>query len=55
MVELLLENGARMNAATWIRGSSCADVVDAGEVRVSLEQPHPQDASTWREGVSTRW
>jgi hypothetical protein len=54
MVELLLANGARMKAATWTRGSCCVDVVDAGDVRLLLEQSHPQDASAWCEGVSTR-
>ena len=54
-VELLLENGARMDAATWTRLICFADVVDAGDVRVLLEQRRPPDASASCEGVSTPW
>lgn len=55
MVELLLENGARMDAATWTRLMCFADAIDAGEVRDLLEQRRPQDASASCEGVSTPW
>jgi hypothetical protein len=55
MLELLLKNGARMSAATWIRVICFIDVVDANDPRVLLEQQPRQEASAWREGVSTRW
>jgi hypothetical protein len=55
MVELLLENGARMDATTWMRLICFADLLNAGEVRVFLEQRRPQDASASCEGVSTPW
>ena len=55
MVDLLLENGARIDAATWTRLICFADVVKAGDVRALLEQRRPQDASASCEGVRTAW
>lgn len=55
MVELLLENGAQMDAATWTRLLCFADVVRAGDVRALLERRRPQDASASCEGVKTPW
>ena len=55
MVEVLFENGAQMDAATWTQLLCFADVVGAGDVRALLEQRRPQDASASCEGVKTPW
>ena len=55
MVELLLENGANMDAATWTRLICFADVVKAGDVRALLEERRPQGASAECQGVRTPW
>lgn len=55
MVELLLEHGARMDAATWTRLTCFADLVESGDVRALLEGLRPPDASTTCEGVQTPW
>ncbi len=55
MVEVLLENGAVMDVATWTRLICFADVVEAGDVRALLEQRRPQDASASCEGARTPW
>ena len=55
MVEVLLENGARMDAATWTRLLCFADVVGAGDVRALVERRRPQDASASCDGVNTPW
>ena len=55
MVELLLENGAQMDAATWTHLLCFADVVMAGEVRALLEQRRPQGVPASCEGVRTPW
>jgi hypothetical protein len=55
MVELLLENGARMDGETWTRLICFADVVDAGDVRALLEQRRPPGAAATCEGVQTPW
>jgi hypothetical protein len=55
MVELLLENGARMDTATWSRLTCFADVVKAGDVRAILDERRPQDAPATCEGVRTPW
>ena len=55
MVELLLESGARLDAATWTRLICFADVVKAGDVRALLEERRPQDASAMCDGVRTPW
>ena len=55
MVELLLENGARMDTATWTRLTCFSDVVKAGDVRAILDGRRPQDAPATCEGVRTPW
>lgn len=55
MVELLLENGAEMDAATWTRLTCFTAVVDADEVRVVLEPHRPAGASDACDGVRTPW
>ena len=55
MVDLLLENGARMDADNWTRLICFADIVDADDVRAFLEQRRPRDASATCEGVRTPW
>ena len=48
MVEVLLENGARMDAATWTRLICFADVVEAGDVHAfwnsGVVRTHPPRA-----------
>lgn len=55
MVELLLENGAVMDAAMWTRLMCFAVVVDAGDVRDVLEPRRPAAASEHCANVSTPW
>lgn len=55
MVEVLLENGAVMDATTWTRLTCFAGVVEAGDVRTLLEQRRPKDASATCEGAQTPW
>ena len=55
MVELLLENGAVMNAATWTRLTCFTAVVGANDAREVLEAHRPAGASAACEGVQTPW
>ena len=55
MVELLLDHGARIDAAIWTRLICFADLVEAGDVRDLLEERRPQGASAACEGVKTPW
>jgi hypothetical protein len=55
MVELLLENGAVMDAAMWTRLMCFAGVVDAGDVRDVLEARRPAHASDRCADVRTPW
>ena len=55
MVELLLENGAVMDAAMWTRLMCFAQVVDAGDVRALIEPRRPAQASETCDGVQTPW
>ena len=54
-VDVLLENGARLDADTWTRLVCFADVVDAEDIRTFLEQRRPENASATCEGVRTPW
>jgi len=55
MVELLLENGAVMDAAMWTRLVCFAEVVDAGDVRKVLDPRRPAQASDHCVDVPTPW
>ena len=55
IVELLLENGAVMDAARWTRLMCFAEVIDAGDVRDLLQPRRPAGASDACEGVQTPW
>jgi hypothetical protein len=55
MVELLLQNGAVMDAAMWTRLMCFAEVVDAGDVRDVLEPRRPANASDRCADVPTPW
>ncbi len=55
MVEVLLEQGAVMDAAMWTRLMCFAQVVDAGDVRALIEPRRPAQASETCDGVQTPW
>ena len=55
MVELLLENGAHVDATTWTRLMCFADKLKASDVRTILEQRRPQGTSATCEDVKTPW
>lgn len=55
MVDLLLENGAVMNAAMWTRLTCFAEVVDAGDVKDMLDGRRPVGASDACKEVQTPW
>ena len=55
IVELLLENGAVMDAEMWTRLMCFAAVVDAGEVRDLLQPRRPAGASDACDAVQTPW
>jgi ankyrin repeat protein len=55
MVELLLQNGAVIDAAMWTRLICFAEVVDAGDVRDVLERRRPANASDQCADVRTPW
>lgn len=55
MVQLLLDNGAVMDATNWTRLVCFAEVVEAQDVRALLEEWRPADASDTCVGVQTPW
>lgn len=55
MIELLLEQGAVMDATVWTRLLCIATDVDSDEVREFLERRRPTGASGTCEGVRTPW
>jgi hypothetical protein len=55
MVQVLLDNGASLDAGTWTRLFCFATVVDAGEVRALLNDRRPERASESCEHVQTPW
>ena len=55
MMEPLLKNGARVDAAIWTRVICFAGLVNASDVRVPLERWRLRDSSVSCEGVSTPW
>lgn len=55
MMEPLLKNGVRLDAAIWTRVICFAGLVDASDVHVPLERWRSQDTSVSCEGVSTPW
>jgi hypothetical protein len=55
MVQVLLDNGASLDAGTWTRLFCFANVVDAGEVRTLLNEQRPEHASDSCEQVQTPW
>jgi len=56
MVELLLENGAVMDASAWTRLRCFADVVKAGDVRELLDARRPEGAPPFScDAVTTPW
>ncbi len=55
IVELLLESGASLDAATRTRLLCFADVVDAGDVSALLETRRPEDGQVMCESVETPW
>jgi hypothetical protein len=55
MVELLLEQGARMDAALWIRLMCFSASVGADDVRALLEPRRPEGSVENCDRVETRW
>jgi len=55
MMELLVEQGASIDAATWTRLFCIATDVDSDDAREFLEPRRPPDASGSCEGVQTPW
>ena len=55
MMEVLLENGAVLDAATWTRLMCFATAIEADEPRALLEQRRPDDASLACDHVQTPW
>ena len=55
MVELLLEQGARMDAALWTRLMCFSASVEADDIRALLEARRPEDAVEHCDGVEIGW
>jgi hypothetical protein len=55
MVQVLLDNGASLDAGSWTRLVCFASVVDAGEVRSLLNERRPDGVSDSCEHVQTPW
>ena len=55
MVELLLEQGARMDAALWTRLMCFSASVEADDVRALLEPRRPEDAVEHCDGIEIGW
>jgi len=55
MVELLLEQGARLDAALWTRLVCFAASVEADDVQALLESRRPEDAVEHCDGVEIGW
>jgi hypothetical protein len=55
MIEVLLEHGAVMDAATWTKLMCFATAIEADEARAVLEQRRPPGASLVCDHVQTPW